>query len=107
MRNRESYINYKEISSKPSDPEPVGDLATNEKVKELTGVVSGCDVLNVRSEPRNDVDNVVDTFAQGDTVKIFDNDSTDEYYYVQLDKFKSMEMRDTKGYVMKKYITLN
>ena len=61
-----------------------------------TGIVFGCDRLNVRKEPSINSE-VIYQFSRGMEVEIFNDKSVEEWYYV-------CNAAGIEGYCMKKYI---
>lgn len=100
-------VNLEEDSSEEIN-EVVETVDENEEVKEtenvveyINGVVSGCEMLNVRKEDNTESDIVTilykDSIVQ---VDLSEDKETDEFY-------KVVTSEGVHGYCMKKFITIN
>lgn len=69
----------------------------------LKGIVVGCQMLNVRSEPDSESDsNIIHRVAEGTEVVIDDKETVDGFYKVIIDP----EDAKIEGYCMKQYIAI-
>lgn len=87
-----NYKNYNRGNRK--DVKPVDEVV--EETKEIIGVVSNCEKLNVRSNPDKDSD-VLYTLNKGNEVMIDKEASTSEFY-------KVITGAGLEGYCMKQFI---
>lgn len=72
-----------------------------EETQKVIGIVSGCEMLNVRNEPSIDSD-IVNVIPKGLEVEVDYSNSTADFYKVKL----PVEFLDANGYCMKKFITI-
>lgn len=72
-----------------------------EEIQKVIGIVSGCEMLNVRNEPSIDSD-IVNVIPKGLEVEVDYSNSTADFYKVKL----PVEFLDANGYCMKKFITI-
>lgn len=72
-----------------------------EETQKVIGIVSGCEMLNVRNEPSIDSD-IVSVITKGLEVEVDYSNSTADFYKVKL----PVEFLDANGYCMKKFITI-
>lgn len=112
-KSKNNYNKMYEAAAKPEETapvesvEPVATEPTAEKIKmekpakpkvKTTGVVSSCELLNVRADSKADAA-IVKVIAKGSKVNINLAESTDEWYKVTTqDKIA--------GYCMKKFIAV-
>lgn len=114
MRDRNSYTNYKQISTRPNDAEPVADLANeveefDKLAKEVDqfkateteaigrGKVANCSSLNVREKPEASA-NVLTIIPVDSEVDVFVNEFVpNKFYHIITSDGK-------EGYVMSNYI---
>lgn len=86
--------NNEDIKSAVAAEEPI------ENHRKRFGVVAGCELLNVRSQPCcSQDDNIICAIASGTKVTIGDM-ATEDFYAITLDDGRS-------GFCMKKYISAN
>ena len=69
-----------------------------EEVETVTGVVSGCERLNLRKEASKDSD-ILSVLNKGTELVVSSEESTDEFY-------KVVTEAGVEGYCMKKFITI-
>lgn len=114
MAKKTNYTNYsknenktevvEEIVEQPVEevevvPEPeVEPEPEAEEVKEIMGVVAGCDRLNVRADADSTAE-ILNTLAKGTKVQIDEAGSTKDFY-------KIYTASGIEGYCMKQFITI-
>lgn len=100
------------MSNKPNTPVDTVDVETTpvveptapvepEEEKVVTGIVEGCQKLNVRKQPKklSNGDNVLFVIAKGTEVEIDEKGSTKDWYKVTVKPGKT-------GFCMKKFIKI-
>lgn len=114
MSKHHNYNNYSKPNNQPVEPTPemevevveIVEETTEEAVEEsieeipvsVTGIVSGCNKLNVRKSPTPLAD-VLCVINENSKVEIYEAASTTEFY-------KVCTASGVEGYCMKKFITV-
>ena len=92
-----NFVEPEDITDKIIEPEN----NTDEDNVILSGVVNGCDKLNIRKEPSMNAE-IVDIINKGTIVNINKDLSTEEFYKINIHN----DIKTIDGYCLKKFIVL-